>query len=132
MHISGGKFEYMQGKQYFISCSAYSSYFLLCIAFTLLCLQLSLCSAYSLKFALPTTFTLFCLQLSLCLVFSFQFVLHTAFTLFCLHLQVVGFHVPSPNAGEVTQGMKLGATKAGVDNLVGIHLTCAEVIYYKA
>ncbi|KAI0214948.1 Thioredoxin reductase 1, cytoplasmic [Lamellibrachia satsuma] len=46
-------------------------------------------------------------------------------------LRVVGFHILSPNAGEITQGfalgMKLGATKADFDNLVGIHPTCAEI-----
>ncbi|KAK2188348.1 hypothetical protein NP493_135g04020 [Ridgeia piscesae] len=46
-------------------------------------------------------------------------------------LRVVGLHVLSPNAGEITQGfalgMKLGATKADFDNLVGIHPTCAEI-----
>ncbi|XP_068207855.1 thioredoxin reductase 1, cytoplasmic [Palaemon carinicauda] len=45
--------------------------------------------------------------------------------------KVVGFHVLSPNAGEITQGfsigLKLGATKADFDNLIGIHPTVAEV-----
>ena len=45
--------------------------------------------------------------------------------------KVVGFHYLGPNAGEVTQGfgmsLKLGATKADFDNLIGIHPTCAEV-----
>eukprot|EP00494_Astrolonche_serrata_P029904 UN30171 len=44
--------------------------------------------------------------------------------------RVVGFHYLGPNAGEVTQGfglaMKLGATKADFDNVVGIHPTTAE------
>lgn len=44
---------------------------------------------------------------------------------------VVGFHVLSPNAGEITQGyaigLKLGAKKADFDDLIGIHPTCAEV-----
>ena len=46
---------------------------------------------------------------------------------------MIGLHVLSPNAGEITQGfalgMKLGATKADFDNLVGIHPTCAEVSF---
>jgi len=44
--------------------------------------------------------------------------------------RVVGFHYYGPNAGEVTQGfglaLKLGATKADFENVVGIHPTCAE------
>merc|ERR1712088_622961 len=44
--------------------------------------------------------------------------------------KVVGFHYLGPNAGEVTQGyggmIKLGATKADFDNLIGIHPTTAE------
>eukprot|EP00981_Chlorochromonas_danica_P012664 scaffold5245_cov183-Ochromonas_danica.AAC.15 len=44
--------------------------------------------------------------------------------------RVVGFHFVGPNAGEVTQGfavaMKLGATKADFDDVVGIHPTDAE------
>jgi len=44
--------------------------------------------------------------------------------------RVVGFHYFGPNAGEVTQGfglsMKLGATKADFETVVGIHPTCAE------
>lgn len=44
--------------------------------------------------------------------------------------RVVGFHYLGPNAGEVTQGyalaIKLGATKADFDNVVGIHPTTAE------
>jgi len=45
----------------------------------------------------------------------------------------VGLHVLGPNAGEMTQGwtvgLKLHATKADFDNAVGIHPTCAEVLY---
>jgi len=45
--------------------------------------------------------------------------------------KVVGLHVLSPNAGEITQGfgiaLKMGATKADFDDLVGIHPTCAEI-----
>lgn len=44
---------------------------------------------------------------------------------------MVGFHVLSPNAGEITQGfalgLKLGAKKADFDDLVGIHPTTAEI-----
>ena len=44
--------------------------------------------------------------------------------------KVVGFHYLGPNAGEVTQGfgvaLKLGATKATFDDLIGIHPTTAE------
>eukprot|EP00245_Coleochaete_scutata_P002496 TRINITY_DN1330_c0_g3_i1.p1 TRINITY_DN1330_c0_g3~~TRINITY_DN1330_c0_g3_i1.p1 ORF type:complete len:287 (+),score=77.70 TRINITY_DN1330_c0_g3_i1:77-862(+) len=44
--------------------------------------------------------------------------------------RVVGLHVLSPNAGEITQGyalgMKLGARKEDFDGLVGIHPTLAE------
>ena len=44
--------------------------------------------------------------------------------------KVVGFHFIGPNAGEITQGfalaVKMGATKADFDNLVGIHPTDAE------
>jgi len=44
--------------------------------------------------------------------------------------KVIGFHYLGPNAGEVTQGfgiaLKLGATKADFDNLIGIHPTTAE------
>lgn len=44
--------------------------------------------------------------------------------------KVVGFHFIGPNAGEITQGfalaVKLGATKADFDDLVGIHPTDAE------
>jgi len=43
---------------------------------------------------------------------------------------VVGFHILGPNAGEITQGMgvaiKMNATKADLDNTVGIHPTTAE------
>lgn len=51
---------------------------------------------------------------------------------FCVFQElVVGFHVLSPNAGEITQGfaigMKLGAKKSDFDDLVGIHPTTAEV-----
>merc|ERR1712106_13447 len=53
--------------------------------------------------------------------------------LICLKSQnekVVGFHILGPNAGEITQGFSLGiklnATKADFDNLIGIHPTCAE------
>lgn len=45
-------------------------------------------------------------------------------------LRVVGFHICSPNAGEVTQGvgiaMKCGVTKELLDSCVGIHPTIAE------
>jgi len=45
--------------------------------------------------------------------------------------RIVGFHYVGPNAGEVTQAfagmMKLKATKADMENLVGIHPTCAEI-----
>ena len=53
--------------------------------------------------------------------------------LICLKAEserVVGFHFVGPNAGEVTQGfalaLKLGATKADFDDVVGIHPTDAE------
>lgn len=43
---------------------------------------------------------------------------------------VVGFHICSPNAGEVTQGVgiafKCGMTKKMLDSCVGIHPTVAE------
>jgi len=46
--------------------------------------------------------------------------------------KVVGFHYLGPNAGEVTQGfgmaLKLGATKATFDDLIGIHPTTAETL----
>ncbi len=45
--------------------------------------------------------------------------------------RVVGLHILSPNAGEVTQGfgiaLKLNATKTDFDRLIGIHPTVAEV-----
>lgn len=45
--------------------------------------------------------------------------------------RVLGFHVLGPNAGEITQGfaigLKLNATKADFDNLIGIHPTTAEI-----
>jgi len=45
--------------------------------------------------------------------------------------RVVGFHVLSPNAGEITQGVGLafqcGVKKAHFDKCVGIHPTIAEV-----
>ncbi|XP_064632465.1 thioredoxin reductase 1, cytoplasmic-like [Lineus longissimus] len=45
--------------------------------------------------------------------------------------RVIGLHVAGPNAGEITQGyalgIKMGATKADFDNLIGIHPTVAEV-----
>ena len=45
--------------------------------------------------------------------------------------RIVGFHYLGPNAGEVTQGfagmMKLKATKADMETVVGIHPTCAEI-----
>ncbi|KAF6216591.1 hypothetical protein GE061_000934 [Apolygus lucorum] len=44
---------------------------------------------------------------------------------------VIGLHILSPNAGEITQGFALGVrlrlTKAQFDGLVGIHPTVAEV-----
>lgn len=44
--------------------------------------------------------------------------------------KVVGFHILTPNAGEITQGlavaMKCGMTKAQLDSCVGIHPTIAE------
>jgi len=44
--------------------------------------------------------------------------------------RVVGFHYVGPNAGELTQGfalaVRLGATKADFDSMVGIHPTDAE------
>lgn len=43
---------------------------------------------------------------------------------------VIGFHILSPNAGEITQGfaiaLKLNAKKADFDRLIGIHPTVAE------
>ena len=45
--------------------------------------------------------------------------------------KVVGFHILSPNAGEITQGIgvaiKCGLTKEQLDDTVGIHPTIAEV-----
>ncbi|KAG8439415.1 hypothetical protein GDO86_005577 [Hymenochirus boettgeri] len=45
--------------------------------------------------------------------------------------RVVGFHVLSPNAGEITQGfaaaIKCGLTKDQLDDTIGIHPVCAEV-----
>ena len=45
----------------------------------------------------------------------------------------MGYHILTPWAGEVTQGfaigLKLGATKADFDRLIGIHPTVAEVIF---
>jgi len=44
--------------------------------------------------------------------------------------KVVGFHYLGPNAGEVSQGfgiaLRMGATKADFDGLIGIHPTTAE------
>uniref|UniRef100_A0AC35EWU7 Pyridine nucleotide-disulphide oxidoreductase dimerisation domain-containing protein n=1 Tax=Panagrolaimus sp. PS1159 TaxID=55785 RepID=A0AC35EWU7_9BILA len=44
--------------------------------------------------------------------------------------RVVGFHILTPNAGEVTQGfaisLKFNATKTDFDRLIGIHPTVAE------
>lgn len=44
--------------------------------------------------------------------------------------RVIGFHILSPNAGEITQGIgvaiKCGLTKEQLDNTVGIHPTVAE------
>jgi thioredoxin reductase (NADPH) len=44
--------------------------------------------------------------------------------------KVVGFHMLSPNAGEIVQGvavaMKAGATKRHFDETIGIHPTVAE------
>ena len=44
--------------------------------------------------------------------------------------KVVGFHILTPNAGEITQGLavalKCGMTKAQLDSCVGIHPTIAE------
>ena len=45
--------------------------------------------------------------------------------------RIVGFHYLGPNAGEVTQAfagmMKLRATKADMEGVIGIHPTCAEI-----
>uniref|UniRef100_A0AC34QVS2 Thioredoxin reductase n=1 Tax=Panagrolaimus sp. JU765 TaxID=591449 RepID=A0AC34QVS2_9BILA len=44
--------------------------------------------------------------------------------------RVIGFHILTPNAGEITQGfgiaLKMNATKADFDRLIGIHPTVAE------
>lgn len=44
---------------------------------------------------------------------------------------MLGFHILTPNAGEITQGfaiaLKFGAKKADFDRLIGIHPTVAEV-----
>lgn len=46
------------------------------------------------------------------------------------NLKVVGAHILGPNAGEIVQGiavaMKVGCTKAHLDDTVGIHPTSAE------
>ena len=46
--------------------------------------------------------------------------------------RVLGFHVLSPNAGEITQGyavaVKMGATKDDIEATIGIHPTCSEAI----
>lgn len=43
---------------------------------------------------------------------------------------MIGFHILSPNAGEITQGIgvaiKCGLTKEILDSTVGIHPTIAE------
>ncbi|CAI5448836.1 unnamed protein product [Caenorhabditis angaria] len=58
---------------------------------------------------------------------------HCYVKLICLRHEeekVIGFHILTPNAGEVTQGfgiaLKLSATKADFDRLIGIHPTVAE------
>uniref|UniRef100_A0AC35U1N5 Thioredoxin reductase 1, cytoplasmic n=1 Tax=Rhabditophanes sp. KR3021 TaxID=114890 RepID=A0AC35U1N5_9BILA len=58
---------------------------------------------------------------------------HCYLKLICLnteHDRVLGLHILSPNAGEITQGfgiaLKLNATKRDFDNLVGIHPSVAE------
>eukprot|EP00300_Choanocystis_sp_HF-7_P001003 c10824_g1_i2.p1 GENE.c10824_g1_i2~~c10824_g1_i2.p1 ORF type:complete len:524 (+),score=120.48 c10824_g1_i2:103-1572(+) len=47
--------------------------------------------------------------------------------------RVVGIHYAGPNAGEIVQGfavaMKMGATKAAFDAVVGIHPTVAEEFF---
>ncbi|XP_067855450.1 thioredoxin reductase 1, cytoplasmic-like [Heptranchias perlo] len=47
------------------------------------------------------------------------------------HNRVIGFHVLSPNAGEITQGfaaaIKCGMTKEQLDSTIGIHPVCAEI-----
>ena len=51
-------------------------------------------------------------------------------TIVSLQERVIGFHLLGPNAGEITQGfalaIRLGATKADFDGVVGIHPTTAE------
>ena len=46
--------------------------------------------------------------------------------------KIIGFHILSPNAGEITQGMSIainaGVTKSILNNTVGIHPTIAEEI----
>lgn len=46
--------------------------------------------------------------------------------------KVVGFHIVSPSAGEITQGIgiaiKCGVTKELLDSTVGIHPTIAEEV----
>lgn len=46
--------------------------------------------------------------------------------------RVIGYHVLSPNAGEITQGigiaMKCGLTKDILDECIGIHPTIAEEV----
>ncbi|EGT44680.1 hypothetical protein CAEBREN_14471 [Caenorhabditis brenneri] len=58
---------------------------------------------------------------------------HCYLKLICLRNEeekVVGFHILTPNAGEITQGfgiaLKLAAKKADFDRLIGIHPTVAE------
>lgn len=58
---------------------------------------------------------------------------HCYLKLICLKTEndrVLGYHILSPNAGEITQGfaigLKLKATKADFDRLIGIHPTVAE------
>uniref|UniRef100_A0A8R1DHW7 thioredoxin-disulfide reductase (NADPH) n=1 Tax=Caenorhabditis japonica TaxID=281687 RepID=A0A8R1DHW7_CAEJA len=58
---------------------------------------------------------------------------HCYLKLICLRNEeekVVGFHILSPNAGEITQGfgiaLKLSAKKSDFDRLIGIHPTVAE------
>ncbi|CAD6191281.1 unnamed protein product [Caenorhabditis auriculariae] len=58
---------------------------------------------------------------------------HCYLKLICLRNEkerVVGYHILTPWAGEVTQGfgiaLKLGGTKADFDRLIGIHPTVAE------
>ncbi|EYB88676.1 hypothetical protein Y032_0243g3494 [Ancylostoma ceylanicum] len=63
-------------------------------------------------------------------VFFSKFSPHVINNEFLLQERVVGFHILSPNAGEITQGfgiaLKLGGTKADFDRLIGIHPTVAE------